>query len=111
LENFTHQELISQPLFIEFEDICDVRSIQDYGFPLWTRKRKRKSITVGNSEIIDCLEYLENIEVYKQSSHEEEKPFKTSMKMNIFLHSTVMENANDEKKKKKIASSNFPLAT
>jgi hypothetical protein len=48
---------------------------------LFGQEKKRKSITVGNSEIVDCFEHLEKIKVYKLSSHEEEKPLKMNIEM------------------------------
>jgi len=75
LENFTHQELISQPLFIEFEDICDVWMHSRLWISSLDTKQEKESISIGNSEIIDCLKYLENIEVYQSSSHEKGKTF------------------------------------
>ncbi len=63
--------------------------------------KKRKSITVGNSEIVDCFKHLENIEVYESSSHGEEKTFQDVDETKLFfLHSTITENTNDETEEK-----------
>jgi hypothetical protein len=84
LEDFIDQEVTSL-FIIELEDIGNFRRTHDYGFPLWIKKKKEKSITVGNSEIIDCFKHLEDIKVYESSSHEEGKRlFKTLIRTNIF---------------------------
>jgi hypothetical protein len=76
------------------------------------QETETESITVGISEIVDCLEYLENIKVYESSCHEGDETFQdVDENEHFFLHSTATKKANDEKEEKRIASSNFPLAS
>jgi len=51
LEDFIGQEVISFSI-IELEDISNFRIIQDYGFPLWTWKRKSITLEIQTSLII-----------------------------------------------------------
>jgi hypothetical protein len=63
---------------------------------------EKKKHHLGNSDIADSFEHLEEIEVYEWSSHEGGKRlFKTSRRTNIFfLHSTATNYANDETEEK-----------
>jgi len=64
-------------------------------------KKKKKDITVGNSEIVDCFEHLEDIEVYESSSHEEGKRlFKMSIRTNIFYILPLLRMPTMRQKKK-----------
>jgi hypothetical protein len=75
LGRFHRSRINLQPLFIEFEDICDVWMHSRVWISSLDKKQEKESISIGNSEIVDCLECLENIEVYQSSSHEKGKTF------------------------------------
>jgi hypothetical protein len=50
LEDFINQEVTSL-FIIELEDIGNFRRTQDYGFPLWIRKRKSITLEIQTSLI------------------------------------------------------------
>jgi len=61
--------------------------------------KKKEKYQRWNMSDFNC--YIEEIEVYESSSHEERKSLsKTPKRTNIFLHSTTTNLANDETEEK-----------
>ncbi len=78
LGRFHWLRINSQPLFIEFENVCFWRtfiSIQDYGFLSWKRKEKEKASPLEFQRSLIVSSTWKNIEVYETRCHEEEETF------------------------------------
>ncbi len=78
---------------------------QEYGFPLWIRNKKKKASPLEIQRSLIVSNAWKILKYTNQAAMKKEKPFKTSMKTNIFLHSTATENADDEKKENSIFKS------